>query len=136
MFGHRLNSNQARICDLGFSANMVWLISNFFHFSLYFYFIFLHFNLINIQCQMDSLHNLPSGSSAGRIAYIICRPAVLDGKLCRLSVRHYCRMTSYVGYPSGSSAGRIAYITCHPAAEWIATANLIYLNFIMRSSSF
>ena len=39
---------------------------------------------------MDSLHNLP------------------DGKLCRLSVRHYCRTASYVDYPSGSSAGQIA----------------------------
>ena len=71
---------------------------------------------------MDSLHNLPSGSSAGRIAYIICRLAVPSGKLSRLSVRHYCRTASYVGYPSGSSAGRIAYITCRSAAGWITTA--------------
>ena len=126
MFSRRPNSNQARICVLGFSANRVWLVSRLLHFSIYFYFIFLHFNLINIQCGMDSLHNLPSGSSAGRIAYIICRPAVSYVKLYRLSVRHYCRTASYASYPSGSCAGRTAYITYRPAAGRFATA--IYKN--------
>ena len=96
---------------LGFSANRVWLVSRFFHISIYF--IFLHFNLINIQCPMDSLHNLPSGSSAGWIVYIICRPAALrtdclhnlpsgsDGKLCRLSVRQLCRTDSLHNLPFG-----------------------------------
>ena len=79
---------------------------------------------------MDSLHNLLSGSSADRIAYIICCLAVPDGMLCRLSVRHYCRTACYVGYPSGSSAGRIDYITCHPAVGRIPTAINIGL-FIM-----
>ena len=54
---------------------------------------------------MDSQHNLLSGSTAGQIAYIIFRPAVPDGKLCRLSIQHYCRTVSYVGYQSGSCAG-------------------------------
>ena len=38
-------------------------------------------NLINIQCRTDrSLHNLPSGSNAGWIAYITYRAAVVpDG---------------------------------------------------------
>ena len=31
-FGHRPNSNQARICVLGFSANRVWLVSRFYIF--------------------------------------------------------------------------------------------------------
>ena len=125
MFGCRPNSNQARICVLGFSADRVWLVSNFFHFSIYFYFIFLHFNfnLINIPCRTDSLHNLPSGSSAGRIAYIISRPAVVDGKLGRISVRHYCRTASYVGYPSGSCSGRITYLS--QDARRIATAYIL-----------
>ena len=39
-------------------------------------------------CRTDSLHNLLSGSSARRIAYITCRPGLPNGKLCRLSVRH------------------------------------------------
>ena len=129
MFGRRPNSNQARICVLGFSANRVWLVNCFFHFSIYFYFIFIHFNLINIQCRINSLHNLLPGSSAGRIAYIICHPAVLGGKLCWLSVRHYCRMASYVGYPSGSYSKRIAYITCRPAARRIATEDLVLIGF-------
>ena len=32
MFGRRPNSNQARICVLGFSANRVWLVSRFYIF--------------------------------------------------------------------------------------------------------
>ena len=36
---------------------------------------FLKFNLMNIQCRTDSLYNLPSGSSTGRIAYLTCCPA-------------------------------------------------------------
>ena len=51
---------------------------------------------MNIQCQMDSLHNLLSSSSAGQIAYIICHPAVRTGR----------RTASYVGYLSGNTAGR------------------------------
>ena len=61
VFGRRPNSYQAMICVLGFSANRVWLVSSFFHISIYFLFHFLHFHLINIQCRKDSLHNLPSG---------------------------------------------------------------------------
>ena len=34
MFGRRPNSNQARICVLGFSANRVWLVSRFLIFFL------------------------------------------------------------------------------------------------------
>ena len=34
MFGHRPNSNQARICILGFSAKRVWLVSRFFYILL------------------------------------------------------------------------------------------------------
>ena len=34
MFGCRLNSNQARICVLEFSANRVWLVSRFFNIYL------------------------------------------------------------------------------------------------------
>ena len=30
MFGRRPNSDQARICVLGFRANRVWLVSHFF----------------------------------------------------------------------------------------------------------
>ena len=111
MFGHRLISNQARICVWGFSANRVWLDCRFFSYFCILYFIFLHFNF-----------NLPSGSSTVRIAYIICRSAVPDDKLCKLSVWHYCRLASYVGYPSGSSAWWIANITCRPAAGRMATA--------------
>ena len=29
LFGHRSNSNQERICVLGFSADRVWLVSRF-----------------------------------------------------------------------------------------------------------
>ena len=36
MFGHRPNSNQARICVLGFSANRVWLVSRFYIFTTYY----------------------------------------------------------------------------------------------------
>ena len=130
MFGRRPNSNQARISVLGFSANRVRLVIRFFNFSIYFYFILLHFNLINIQYRMDSLHNLPFGTAGRQIMWAnvrqCCRTDSLhnlpSGKLCRLSVRHYCRTASYVGYPSGSCAGRIAYITCCPAAGRIATA--------------
>ena len=104
MFGHRPNSDQARICVLGFSANRVWLVSRFYIFILLHYYKmqqfsiptintmrlcvlswliglrcrsedsevrttqvrspdqdFLKFNLINIQCRTDSLHNFPSG---------------------------------------------------------------------------
>ena len=32
MFGHRSNSDQTRICVLGFSANRVWLVSPFLYF--------------------------------------------------------------------------------------------------------
>ena len=35
MFGRRRNSNQARICVVGFSANRVWLDSRFFIFLLF-----------------------------------------------------------------------------------------------------
>ena len=34
MFGRRPNSNQTRICVLGFSANRVWLVSRFYNFQL------------------------------------------------------------------------------------------------------
>ena len=34
MFSRRLNANQARICDLGFNDNMVWLFSCFFNIYL------------------------------------------------------------------------------------------------------
>ena len=34
MFDCRPNSNQARICVLGFSVNRVWLVSRFYNFQL------------------------------------------------------------------------------------------------------
>ena len=105
-------------CVLGSSANRMWLVSSFFHISIYFYCISFHFNLIIIQCRMNSLHNFPYDSTAGRIAYIICHPAM--------------RMASYVGYPSGSSVGRIAYITCCPAAERIATAYCLTYEIVLQ----
>ena len=36
MFTHRPNSNQARICVLGFSSNSVWLVSRFYIFTIYY----------------------------------------------------------------------------------------------------
>ena len=44
VFGRRPNSNQARICVLEFSANRVWLVSRFFHNSIYFIFYLFKFN--------------------------------------------------------------------------------------------
>ena len=38
MFGRRSNSNQARICVLRFSANMVWLVSCLYIFILLHYY--------------------------------------------------------------------------------------------------
>ena len=87
----------------------------------------LNCELKNANQVSEPMYNVrtETGSTAGRIAYIICRSAVPDGNLCKLSVRHYCRTTSYIGYPSGSSTGRIAYITCRPAAWRIATGKKI-----------
>ena len=36
MFDRRPNSNKARICVLGFSANRVWLVSRFYNFYVIF----------------------------------------------------------------------------------------------------
>ena len=36
MFGCSSNSNRARICALGFSANRVWLVSRFYIFTIYY----------------------------------------------------------------------------------------------------
>ena len=36
MFGCRPNSNRARICVLGFSANRVWLVSRLYIFTIYY----------------------------------------------------------------------------------------------------
>ena len=36
--GHRANSNQARICVLGFTAHRVWLVSRFYMFILLHYY--------------------------------------------------------------------------------------------------
>ena len=69
----RPNFNQAMICVLWFSADRVWLVSTFSYFYIFVYY-FLNFNLINIQCRTNSLHNLPSDSGAKRIAHIDCRP--------------------------------------------------------------
>ena len=53
------------------------------------------------HCRTDSLHHLPSGS-AGQQVMLTIRPALLpDGKLCRLSVRQLYRTDSLHNLPSG-----------------------------------
>ena len=52
MFGHRPNSNHARICFLGFNANRVWLVSRFI-FYIYICFILLQSaSVLNTNCAV------------------------------------------------------------------------------------
>ena len=50
MFDSKTNSNQARICVLGFSAIKVWLVSRFLHFL----------------CSIPLFHSIPSGAEKSR----------------------------------------------------------------------
>ena len=63
MFGRRLNSNQARICVLQFSANRVWLVSRF-----YTFYIIIFYNITKHErTQYQRLTLLDYVRSGGRV---------------------------------------------------------------------
>ena len=49
MLGRRPNSNLARICVVGFSANKVWLVSYFYNFILLHYYKVQAFSISTIN---------------------------------------------------------------------------------------
>ena len=53
-----------------------------------FIYMYIYRQWLSLRQRMASYLGYPCGTTAGRIAYLTFRPALPDGKICRLSVRH------------------------------------------------
>ena len=105
MFDRRPNSNQSRICVLGFSANRVWLVSRFY---IWYIIIFLHYYNTNyaVRCspmQSDTIRCLVEGRQYVRSSVRPSRNLRLYTAYKRLDLKapncaHVSTLTRYVHF--------------------------------------